>query len=189
MKKVLFIGIIITLFSSCVSSKYFYEHYSDISYINDTTLMRLDGVYECNPKNINDIRSNTNHSSLDQIVFNPFYIYKWDDERDFSGEITIKVLSKNKLSISLYKNGITKNKILKGKVVNNYFEVNTRRKFVGFPFTYFKLDVEKMQVGLSDNDELIVSCGRYHFGSIFIIFGDSNPNVPLSYFPRKKAAF
>lgn len=185
MKKILFVGIIVTLLSSCVSSKYFYEHYSDISYVNDSTLTKLEGTYKCKPKNIDDIRKDPNLSSLDQIIFNPFYINKWTDVSDFSGEVTIKVLSKNKLSISLYKDGVIENKILKGKIVNNYFEVNKKRKFVGFPFTYFKLDVAKMKLGLSDNNDLIVSCGRYHFGSIFIVFGESHPSPPLSYFPRK----
>jgi hypothetical protein len=182
MKNFLFILFSAFLLSSCVSSKYFYEHYSDISHVDN--LQKLEGTYGNKP--INDVGFDNNYSSLEKIIFNPFHINTWNEKRDFSGEIRIKVLSDNKIEVSHIDNGmILKTKELKGKIVNNYFEVNTRRRFIGFPFTYFKMDVEKLQLGVSENGSLIASNGRYHFGSIFIIFGDSTPSVPLSYFERK----
>lgn len=146
----------------------------------------MEGDYGGEPVNIDEIKNHPNVSPLEKIFFEPFYIYKWEEERDYSGDIKIKVLSKNKLEISLYKNGKFKRKILKGKITNNFFEVKTRRKVIGFPLLYFMLDIEKLMLGISNEGHLIVACRRYHFGSLFVLGGDSRHSIPLSYFPKKE---
>jgi hypothetical protein len=186
------------LLTSCVSSKYFYEHYSNISYV-DKNLINIEGTYsncpffpDLDPDSIKeDMYSlfQLKYSSLDKLIFNPFYLYKWEEIRNTEGIINIKVISNKKLEI-FYINNYGKTvykKILNGKFVNNYFEVNTRRRIVGIPFFYFTLDIEKLNLGISKNGDLISSSSLYHFGSLLIMFGDSNHDSPIAYYRRLSA--
>jgi hypothetical protein len=192
MNKIKVSQIIILLFvllTSCVSSKNFYLHYSNISHLGNS-LSKLNGSYFNYPQelDINDVMYYQRNTSLDKLIFAPFHFYKWDEKRNFEGAVIIEVLSKNRIKVSyinLNNNERIKSKILNGKFINNYFEVNTRRKIIGFPFTYFTLDIEKLRIGLSVEGDLLIACKRYHFGSLFIIFGDSNHGFPLSTFKRK----
>jgi hypothetical protein len=146
-------------------------NYSNCPFIPDTVDERLADEY----------------IPLEQFIFHPDYQKKWNESFNTEGEIIIEIISQNEILISYRINDITiKSRIYRGKFINNYFEISTRRKIIGFPLTYFILNIDKLSLGISKEGYLIAASRRYRFGSLFIIFKGNHHSPPLSYFKKKQ---
>jgi len=131
-------------------------------------LSQLNGIYK--RKSIDDtlnIRGYDN-SNLFRCFFLKPDRYGWTDslQNDF---VKIDVINKNRIKISLIKNGIIeKSKTLKGKIVENTFEFKKRFSLIPLVFLNFS-ETRKTRVEIMQNGNLLVDT-FYEAIANFLIF-------------------
>lgn len=150
--------------NSCISTKRLINE-SKITPIKFTK-ENIDGTYE-NKNILWDKLSN-------------FNIYKTSGndsiEKTF---VKLELMDKTKLKASLIKkDSILENKILEGKIVNNYFSVKRNLYLLPIPFFYIR-DESKIIIGINNENNLVIN-GIRDDGYVFLILFDGS---------RKQASF
>lgn len=89
------------------------------------------------------------------------------------------VINKNDEVEIHYKNVLGGNEIevFKGKFKKNYFEVYLDKKRIFFPPIYYKSNINRLRIGLTQNNELVIN-QHYDYSGMFMLFaaGHSDNN-------------
>lgn len=92
-------------------------------------------------------------------------------------EVVKLTISKNKELEINYKNVLGGNEMaaFKGKFKKNYFEVYLRKKRIFFPPIYCKSNINRLRIGLTAENELVVN-RFYNYSGMFMLFaaGDAD---------------
>lgn len=181
-KNILLIIIWSIIFQSCLSMK-------DMNTAKTNSIIRenqnnLNGIYSNSPNGI----LNNEAEDLKKLLLNPFYVYAWEEEKDYKGEIKITQISDKKIKVTYFKDDkLVKTKTLKGKFKNGFFIVKRKLRPIGIPFVFYTYKERRIMIGSDKEDNLIVKTGRYDFGMI-LFFGGGGKEINKYTFKKKKTS-
>ena len=163
MKKAIFIIITIS-FCSCWSTRAPMVKFEK-SAMTPKTQIQLSGRFVNYPEgtDLNNTTSfnNINYCPLNRLIFTPFYRKTADIIDTYEGEIELNLLSETELEVRyLVGDKLVDTKTLKGTLYDNSFARNTRKQLIGLPLLYLKYESQKLYLGLTEENDLIVFPGR-----------------------------
>lgn len=103
-----------------------------------------------------------------------------------SDEVVKLTISKNEEIEIHYKNVLGGNEMaaFKGKFKKNYFEVYLRKKRILFPPIYCKTNINRLRIGLSKNQELVIN-RHYDYSGMVLLFAAGNSDHKQYVFKNK----
>jgi hypothetical protein len=99
----------------------------------------------------------------------------------------IKVVFSKKDAIEIhYKNVLGGNEVaaFNGKFKKHYFEVYLDKKRIFFPPIYYKSNVNRLRIGLTKNQELVIN-QQYDYSGMFLFFAAGNSDKKQYVFKSK----
>ena len=146
----------------------------------------MSGIYSNAPEGISNIDE---AEDLRKLLFKPFYVYAWEEEKDFNGEIEIIQLSNKKIEISYFNdNKLIISKILKGKFKDGFFVVKRKIRPIGVPLIFYTYKERRIMIGLDEDDKLIIKTGKYDVGMIFIFAGGGKERNKYEFKKKKPSS-
>ncbi len=131
--------------------------------------------------------SNFNNNGINNR--NAYQLINWKANNVFSGDTTyfsafnIRILNDRTLSFSFSNSlGRTETKNIKYRMKNNGFIFLRNRNFrlTGIPYILGYYDIKKMEIGLTEKNELIINGVEKGEGAILIVLGSGYPKTNFS---------
>ena len=143
--------------------------------LEENSLVHINGFYS----NVSCNKTDTYNASL----WKQFNYLKKDTLANWKNHtIELEVINKRKVLAKLWLNDtVIAVKILKGKIKNGYFSVRRKLKIVGFPLVYFFTSDNKLEIGSSNNNQLIINSATSSYGMIFIITNGNTQQFTSKY--------
>ncbi len=102
---------------------------------------------------------------------------KWQNHK-----VELEVINRKKIRAKLWLNeAVISEKILKGKVKNDYFSVKRNLKVFGIPFIYFSVKDYKMEIGIDNNKQLLLNSAHMQSLNILIMSGGNSNQFSNKY--------
>lgn len=151
-----------------------------------SNLSVLDGTYSNTHA---DYVDNITGKPLYTFLFEPFRDYKWQEVRDYSGEIKLKALSDKKLSVE-YRVGdkIINQRTLKGKIVGNNFVVKRKISVIPFFPIVWSYKERLISISLTPENYLRVTNGRDGASGVLIMVGGGFNWAEKAYYGSEKVS-
>lgn len=172
--KILVLLLVIS-FTSCISIK---PNNIKNTMLDENSLDHINGFYS----NVSNNKIDTYNTSL----WKQFNYLKKDTLVNWQNHtIELEVINKKSVSAKLWLNdAIVAEKTIKGKIRDGYFSAKRKVKIVGFPLVYFFSSDNKLEIGSSKNNQLIINSATSSYGMIFIM-SNGNTQQFTSKYERK----
>ncbi len=124
--------------------------------------------------------SNKKKKKEDQV-----YIQELFDIRNLDTVVKISITKKDEIEM-YYKNVLGGMDVaaFKGKFKKNYFEVYLTKKRIFFPPIYCKTNINRLRIGLSNNQELVIN-RHYDYSGMVLLFAAGNSDHKQYVFKNK----
>lgn len=146
--------------------------------LTNETLHKLNGVYDIHTKDSSDM-------TLDlALTLKKHYWFDWATPHS----IAITAIDANHIKAEVFKDDdLVSTKIIKGKIVNGYFEF-TKRKILKFYLLINSFGALRTRLGLLESGELIVDSHTFTFATFVVIglAGERIEKYDLK-FPKRQA--
>jgi len=139
---------------------------AEVKPLNSSNISILDGDYKCTVDTI------TYFTLADNLISNYQFRYSKFEHRD-SVVCNIKLIDPKNLRVRIIRNGLLEyEKVLKGKIHDNYFYIdNQTYKERYFGFILKVIEKRKSRIGVLQNDNLIFDNRTLYTSSMFFIRG------------------